>query len=275
MKVAWASLLVLGTVSNLFACGSQTSPAPEPRTSVEASRDFQLLGRSGRVAMGRLHLGASRAVRIPASPCQEVLLFVEQGALRHEDYGWLRHGDAARFHSMTVLETAAAGQTRVFAAIVQHEALRADPVYWEPVRDDSACPASSSPSVMADRGRSGPFVHADGKLRVHVYLDANEDPTALGALGTLDADPSQAVPEHIHPQSAEVLWIVDGAGTMRLGDREKTIQPGTFVFVPAGTLHGFVPDGSRPLFAYQIYTPAGPEQRFKPTDQHPPVPRSP
>jgi len=248
----------------LLACGPKKPPARENSPMSAAPGSFEILGRSGPVAMGRLRLGPSQALRVPASACQEVLLFVEEGALRHEAHGWLRHGDAARFHGPTVVEAAPGGQTSVFAAIVRHPAvMKAESPSWQPLPEEPPCPSPSSQSVLADPARSGPFVHAEGKLRVHVYLDAGQDPDALATLGTLDADPTQAVPEHVHPASAEVLWIVDGAGTMRLGDDSLRIRPGTFVFVPAGTRHDFVPDATRPLFAYQLYAPPGPEQRFK------------
>lgn len=263
MTALRAALITLCAASGLLACGSKKPPAPELTSVSDEPQSVEILGRSGPVAMVRLSLGTLERLQVPASACQEVLLFIEQGALSDPERGWLRHGDAARFHAPTVVEAAPAGQTRVFAAIVQHPAVKDGAPSWRPSSDEASCPVPSSPSVLADPARSGPFVHAEGKLRVHIYLDADGDAGALGTLGTLDADPTQAVPEHVHTASAEVLWIVDGAGTLRLGDVSQTVQPATFVFIPAGTLHGFVPNGTRPLFAYQLYAPPGPEQRFK------------
>lgn len=108
-------------------------------------------------------------------------------------------------------------------------------------------------------------MHAGGRLSVMIYLDAAHGAQTVPSLGTLEGDPTLGVPEHTHEESAEVLWIRDGSGTMRVGDETRVIRPGTFVYVPPKTIHGFEPDGARPLFAYQVYTPAGPEQRFRNT----------
>ena len=104
---------------------------------------------------------------------------------------------------------------------------------------------------------------ADGRLRVTIYLDSHDDPRARATLSTLEADPTVGVPEHHHEDSAEILFIQDGSGTMRLGSGTLPILPGTFVYVPAKAVHGFVPDGSRPLSAYQVYVPPGPQERFR------------
>jgi mannose-6-phosphate isomerase-like protein (cupin superfamily) len=96
-----------------------------------------------------------------------------------------------------------------------------------------------------------------------IYLDSVGVERRGPSLGTLEGDATLGVPEHFHEESTEVLWIVDGAGTMRIGEEMQAIRPGTFAYVPPKTVHGFEPDGTHPLFAYQVYVPSGPEQRFR------------
>lgn len=119
-------------------------------------------------------------------------------------------------------------------------------------------------AFFAEAGTTGPFSQGSGALRAYVYLDMPRHQAGLASVGYLDGDATVAVPEHGHERSAEVLYFESGEGTMRVGDETTTIGPGRFVYVPAGVRHSLVPTGRSPLRALQVYTPSGPEQRFRP-----------
>jgi quercetin dioxygenase-like cupin family protein len=70
-----------------------------------------------------------------------------------------------------------------------------------------------------------------------------------------------AVPLHQHADETELLYILEGAGTMTVGGVALQVQPTSVVQVPPGAQHSFT--ASAALSAIQLYTPAGPEQRFK------------
>ena len=252
-------LLLALAATTLLAC---TRGTPQ-KVVLEPVSPLEVLGNEAGVSMARVRLGPSQTFRFEASPCQEVLLFVEKGTVR-ASMTWIEAGRAARFRAPTVLQAMSDDGAELFAVAALSEDAPVETVDWGRTPEDPVCLADLEEVVVSDPERSGPFVHAGGRLSVMIYLDS--DPTLgvpVASLGTLDGDPTLAVPEHIHERSAEVLWIQDGSGTMRVGDGTRSIQPGTFVYVPPQTLHGFVPDGTRPLFAYQVYTPSGPEQRFR------------
>ena len=77
------------------------------------------------------------------------------------------------------------------------------------------------------------------------------------------------VAEHIHEKERECLAILEGAGKLVLktggGPEEKAIdiEPGITACIPAGMRHTWKPAGTSPFFAVQVYSPRGPEQRFK------------
>ncbi|MDH3485221.1 MAG: cupin domain-containing protein [Myxococcales bacterium] len=242
----------------LVACTreGQREPLHEPTSP------FEVLGSEFGVSMARVHLGPSRTFRFEAGPCQEVLVFVEKGTAR-VGLTWLDTGRAARFHAPALLQGMSNDGTVIFAVAALSKEAAIEQVDWARVPKNPSCPPRSNEVVLSDPERSGPFVHAGGRLSVMIYLDGVRDGPPVASLGTLTADSTLAVPEHLHERSAEVLWIQDGSGTMRVGDQTRAIRPGTFVRVPPQTLHGFVPDGTRPLLAYQVYTPSGPEQRFR------------
>ena len=64
------------------------------------------------------------------------------------------------------------------------------------------------------------------------------------------------VPKHMHPRTNEIQYILEGTGTIWLGDKEVQVKPGDLVIIPKGTAHaGTKPDG-RPFKAIAIKTPA-------------------
>src|ERR1043165_1679385 len=46
------------------------------------------------------------------------------------------------------------------------------------------------------------------------------------------------VPKHMHPNTNEIQYILDGTGTIWLGDKEGTVKPRAPATHPNGTTHG-------------------------------------
>ena len=65
------------------------------------------------------------------------------------------------------------------------------------------------------------------------------------------------VGKHMHPNTNEIQYILDGTGTIWLGDKEVRVKPGDLVVIPKGTAHGGTkPDaGSAPIKAIALKTP--------------------
>ena len=53
------------------------------------------------------------------------------------------------------------------------------------------------------------------------------------------ADQHMAVPLHTHSQEDEVWYVLDGEIAFTVGDQERRVGPGTFVYVPRHTPHTF------------------------------------
>jgi mannose-6-phosphate isomerase-like protein (cupin superfamily) len=52
------------------------------------------------------------------------------------------------------------------------------------------------------------------------------------------------VPPNIHHQQEEAFYVLEGSFSYRIGDNTMTCGPGSFVFVPRGTLHAFQNTGA-------------------------------
>lgn len=82
----------------------------------------------------------------------------------------------------------------------------------------------------------------DGAGRPVAGLAFLEERCAVGA----------RIPLHRHDVD-EVVVIVDGSGTYRLDGEEVTVGPGDVVFIPAGSAHGTVNTGPKPLHLHAVF----------------------
>lgn len=89
-----------------------------------------------------------------------------------------------------------------------------------------------------------------------MFVKATRDQTG-GAFSLLEADEPAGFgpPLHIHHDAAEAFYVLEGEYIIFLDDREVSCPAGSFVFIPAGTPHGFRVGNiaSRKL---NLYTPA-------------------
>jgi mannose-6-phosphate isomerase-like protein (cupin superfamily) len=83
------------------------------------------------------------------------------------------------------------------------------------------------------------------------------DAETNGALSLLEAEEPAGFgpPLHIHRDAAEAFYVLEGEYIIFLDGREATCPAGSFIFIPAGTPHGFRVGGV-PSRKLNIYTPA-------------------
>lgn len=92
------------------------------------------------------------------------------------------------------------------------------------------------------------------------------------SMGLLLASKDAPVARHLHDASWEILAPLTADGIFKRGSSpgpeitdltEIPMTDGQIAAMPKNTLHQWIPAGTKPLFAVQIYVPPGPEQRFK------------
>ena len=103
-------------------------------------------------------------------------------------------------------------------------------------------------------------VYEQGPIRAAPFLDEG---TSELYIGTLTLAPGTIVPPHTHEGSVEILTILSGKGVMQLGGESVPVGPGATIHIPAGVLHDFAVSGTRAVEAIQIYSPKGPDARFR------------
>lgn len=80
----------------------------------------------------------------------------------------------------------------------------------------------------------------------------------------LDSDPmastfliwvKNSVKEHYHAEHTEVVQVIEGEGTMTLGEESFSIKAGDYIFIPKGTHHSVQVTSDIPLKALSVQTP--------------------
>jgi quercetin dioxygenase-like cupin family protein len=117
-----------------------------------------------------------------------------------------------------------------------------------------------------------PVVYPASKAKTYgpatIYIEPATAANAPLAASILTLPAGAKVAEHAHVKETELLYMLDGAGTMTIAGTDVPVVPTSVIQIPPNTKHAFT--ASAAVRALQIYTPAGPEQRFK----KPPEPKA-
>lgn len=113
------------------------------------------------------------------------------------------------------------------------------------------------------RAKDAPRYPIGDKGTATLFWNAQNGSPAV-SVGTLELKAGAAVAEHAHADSGEYLAITKGVCELTTNGQTTLVKAGDVVFLPAGQKHqAKVPaDAKEPFVAVQIYSPAGPEQRF-------------
>ena len=86
-----------------------------------------------------------------------------------------------------------------------------------------------------------------------------------GSIGVLEAtsSPGYGPPRHIHRGHDELFYVLEGEFLFLVGERQVSGSPGTFVFVPRGTVHAAKVVGTEPGKVLIAYVPGGLERSFE------------
>jgi quercetin dioxygenase-like cupin family protein len=115
---------------------------------------------------------------------------------------------------------------------------------------------------LATASKVDPVALPGGKLRVRKLLTPENTGSGAAYLGVLEADPGAEVPRHLHPTSAELLYVVSGTGVVTVGLEPVPFGPDTAIHIPESQPHFVNFTGPDKTIMIQLYAPAGPEQRF-------------
>jgi len=127
----------------------------------------------------------------------------------------------------------------------------------EPVERGEREAASGGIILGPGEGRTIPGTDA-------MTLKATAEQTR-GSIGFLEAtsSPGYGPPRHIHRSHDELFYVLEGEFLFLVGEREVNAPPGSFVFIPRGTVHAVKLVGPEPGKVLIAYIPGGLEHSFE------------
>lgn len=254
------------------APGAHASDAPwtpDVRCEVgpcELSLEAKHLERAPGAPVTVLHLAASaHALRLLPNERVDMAIVVTRGAASVEGVrGTTRPIELGAWTALALGSGGVAlrGDARVV--------LIAASVDGRPLRDvlppgDRSSPARAAPVPGAlspvPIGALDDLAWGGGAYHARIVWGVDQRPRA--AVSAIVFSRDAGVKEHAHDAEWECLSVQLGRGTLTLAGRPVPVEPGGIVCVPPGARHAWTPTGDAPLVAVQVYSPGGPEQRFK------------
>ena len=114
-------------------------------------------------------------------------------------------------------------------------------------------PLQTKPYMLKDE--EGQLLQSLGAL---VSVKATSEQTG-GAFNLFEVScpPDYATPLHIHYAEDVAVYVLEGALTFFWGSEKKEAVPGSYLFQPRGTPHGFCVEGGTPARILYMTIPAG------------------
>ena len=108
----------------------------------------------------------------------------------------------------------------------------------------------ADPAPVRRTGDVAPTPHEWGAI---AWLFGGSQATGAVTFGHVEIAPGRKNPRHLHPNTDEVLYLLEGALRHSLGQDVFELAAGDAIYIPAGTPHDAVNDGAetaRMLVAY-------------------------
>jgi quercetin dioxygenase-like cupin family protein len=135
---------------------------------------------------------------------------------------------------------------------------------FEVIRDPGKAkipPASAGRLVVRSPDEVKPIV--SGKVSARILFDEKVTGNAGMSMSVLEFGPGYEVNRHQHDGSTEILYVVDGGGTLTVGSESYKFGAEQVLHIPPGQPHAVRFTGSEKTLAIIFYAPGGPEQRFR------------
>ncbi len=121
---------------------------------------------------------------------------------------------------------------------------------------------SGPESLAVTEAEQPAYTFQDGKLTARLLLDPASVGASAATMTRLTALSGAGAPEHTH-DGDELVYVLSGTASARVGQTSYELSPGMAMRVPANTPHEFAAaEQEGALEVLVIYAPGGAEQRF-------------
>jgi quercetin dioxygenase-like cupin family protein len=123
--------------------------------------------------------------------------------------------------------------------------------------------AQAAATNLVSRDAVPTYVNETGNIGMTILFDEASVGSDVGlSLGTFL--PGAVVAEHVHAGAAELLYVLSGELEVTISGRPVTVREGSAVYIAPDAPHSARVIGAiEQVKVVQVYSPGGPEQRFR------------
>jgi len=134
---------------------------------------------------------------------------------------------------------------------------------FEVIRDAAPKAPAGAKFTVASAGDAAALSVFGGKGKIKPLLDPEKTGNKTLYVGILEAEPGAVVPRNSHDGSAEILYVVSGAGDLTIGSEKIPFGAEEALHIPDGQPHAAKFTGPEKTIMLQVFAPAGPEERYR------------
>ena len=251
------------------------APAPSPPFSVKLLVDEATM-RAQKAALTQLTIAPANRIAMHKHPGNEVL-YVLKGHARilgpagvapeKIDEGEAILIPAGMPHAIENMgRTSSAVMLDVFAPMGPERVYRdpKDPAgraAFEVIRDAAPAAPPGAKFTIAKPGEALTVFAGKGKIKP--LLEPAKTGNRGLYVGILEAEPGAEVPRNSHAGSAEILYVISGAGDVTIGSEKLTFGAEEALHIPDGQPHAAKFTGPERTVMLQVFAPGGPEERYR------------
>jgi quercetin dioxygenase-like cupin family protein len=105
-------------------------------------------------------------------------------------------------------------------------------------------------NIMKKLSELEPLNSAHGVGQKFVFLKGSDTATAVTQVAYGKLELGEGIEIHVHPTMEEYFYFVEGTAVYTVGDQLYLCTAGTFIRIPANTLHGLCTSNSPAAFFY-------------------------
>jgi quercetin dioxygenase-like cupin family protein len=103
----------------------------------------------------------------------------------------------------------------------------------------------------------------DKRIGAKILVDPAKVGPSIATMVHLTYLPGAHIGSHRHVFVTEVIHVLEGNLTLRIGDEVKVLGPNSTAYIPAKAFHEYMNDSTDVVKFLQYYSPSGPEEEYR------------
>jgi quercetin dioxygenase-like cupin family protein len=103
----------------------------------------------------------------------------------------------------------------------------------------------------------------DKRIGAKILADPAKVGPSISSLVHLTYLPGAHITSHRHVYVTEIIYVLEGNLTLRIGDEIKVLGPNSTAHIPAKSFHEYLNDSTDVVKFLQYYSPSGPEEEYR------------